>query len=195
MMSAIRIVGLVFLLVPMIAMAQANFVSLNESNGAAMYVMSGVTNYGAGSLAVDPSGGSANGQALVFTLPFNFTNQGDVVMQEPDLSGMNDVIRFWGNNQIIFYSDPADNDLADLSGLPTNSFAGVTVPEIWPSGWDNPNDKQWADYIPGASDPGYAGANFVQYEFISQIPEPSTLALVGLGLVGLAFKAYRRRSE
>jgi MYXO-CTERM domain-containing protein len=44
-----------------------------------------------------------------------------------------------------------------------------------------------------SGEPGYIGAGYGNYTFISDVPEPGVLALAGLG--GLALLAYRRHNK
>jgi hypothetical protein len=208
MKNALRTVMLVSLFVPMATMAQVdcNFVTLDEKgNGTYILDGPGLTINFTGSITTDPSGGARGGRALVYTLPFTFTQTGDYLLTESDAEDTNitsDVVRFWGNNQVIFYSSNSDvddpvsppDDLADVSGLPVNSLTPSVVmqhpqPGLWPPEWSDWEGIQHEQL----GDPGYAELNLV-YAFES-VPEPSTLALAGVGLAGVALMAYRRRSK
>jgi hypothetical protein len=197
---------LVSLFVQMATMAQldcmaTNFVTLDENGNGTFYLDGpGLTINFTGSIITDPSGGAWGGLALVYTLPFiNFTQTGDYLLTEAgDTNMISDVVRFWGNNQVIFYSefdvDEPFPDLADFSGLPANSLTPSVVlqppqPGLWPPSWEGVHGIEYGE----ANQPGYAGFPLI-YVFES-VPEPSTLALAGLGLAGLALKAYRRRSK
>jgi hypothetical protein len=210
MKNALRTVMLVSLFLPMATMAQTtdcNFVYLDENGNGSYYTEASKSyTYFTGSLTPDPSGGALGGLALVYTLPFDFTlwgvsQTGDYVLTEAeDTNIISDVVRFWGTNQVIFYSSNTDvddpenppSDLADVSGLPVNSLTpSVLCPHPSPESY--PFYPWEGVYGPAPGDPGYAELNLV-YVFES-IPEPSTLALAGLGLAGLALMAHRRRSK
>ena len=153
-----------------------------------------------GVMQPDPSGGLP-GLVLVYNLAFPVVT-GDVVLMEPgnpSTGGQNsDVIRFWDptggpQSQIIFYSDFSATDPADApadTGLPAQLIIAPTNPvyinEVGPEG------NNGAIYTPGGLQgtiPGMAG---LQYNIISDVPEPSTLALAVIGGGVLLFALKRR---
>jgi hypothetical protein len=152
-----------------------------------------------GGLMADPSG-SGLGLVLTYLLP-SVVAAGDVEISEPAASGggLSDVIRFTNANgalvgavadRMIYYSDTSPNDpgtdLADVPHPPNNLGAGaifpVAIPEIGPEGNNGFN------YGPTVS-PGLLNT----YIGISDTPEPSTMALAGLGALGMIGYAVRRR--
>lgn len=145
--------------------------------------------------APDPTNGIA-GNVLIYTLPF-FPTTGDVIMKEtsPDGQGavVSDVIRFYTGTDNLghlnFYSDnepPPDN--AFDSGLPAvNWTPNVTVVEQYIGNYE------WSDYTPAAGAPGFDTSGVQQsYKFISDVPEPATLALFGAAAMLLAARRTRR---
>ena len=117
MKSILKTALLISLLVPLTTHAQVQWsVALDEyGNGTAF---DGLNTLVLNSqLMPDPSGGIA-GNALVYTLPFNFPagSVGDYLLVEPPgYNEVSDIIRFWapagqGGNQVIFYSDLPDPD-------------------------------------------------------------------------------------
>jgi hypothetical protein len=146
----------------------------------------------------DPSGGVA-GPVLIYTLPFAVT-PGDVILYHyPGLPGPNsDIVRFWnptGINQseIIFYSDFSAADPADAPadvGLPTRlqPLTTVDIPEVGPEG------NNGVVYLATLGLPGSTTFASIQYNIISDVPEPGTGALLLSG-VGLLFGIRRFRRK
>jgi hypothetical protein len=153
-----------------------------------------------GFLQLDPGpGGLPN--ALTFTTPVGLV-AGDLVLQEPG-GGISDLIRWNANNAtLVFYSDIETSDLppfdsADI-GLPTAFYPNVfSVTETGlfgqPYSETGPNGYV---YVPAVGQPGYDPSNTPgnqpTYTIISDVPEPGTVALVGLSLVG-ALAVIRRK--
>jgi hypothetical protein len=146
-----------------------------------------------GVMQPDPSGGLTV-PVLVYTVPLPLVT-GDVVLTEPGqpIPGpFSDVVRFWnptGINltQIIFYSDASAADPADSpadSGLPQQLINPVFINEIGPEG------NNGALYTPPAGGPGSFPGALIQYNIISDVPEPNTVALtiVGAGLLLVTLK-------
>jgi hypothetical protein len=144
----------------------------------------------------DPTGGIA-ANVLIYTLPFAVT-PGDIgLIENTNTTSLNlsDVVRFFtpttGNNsEMIFYSDfeatdPTPRDLAD-SGLPQSPNAFL----IFETGPEGNNGAVWN---PAPGQPGsMPSGGTLQYNIISDVPEPGTLTLAGLG-GGLLLAALRRR--
>jgi len=187
MKSITRIIETIVLTVPLVASAQIYTVSVDE-NGHGLFNGTPFT----GQIMTDPSGTIGTGQALVYTLPFNFQVNGDYDLWEPPAyADYSDVVRFWGNNQLIFYSDIGEADLADTFGLPPGAMTPTV--SLLESGIDG--EYQAATHQATTIDPGFVPGHQVTYTFISEVPEPGTLALAGLSLSGLVLMAYRRRSK
>jgi hypothetical protein len=146
------------------------------------------------SVGPDPSGGVA-ANVLMYQLPILVT-PGDLVLAEAppiDITNASDVVRFYNvaganHSLAIFYSDnretPLDLDLAD-SGLPRTPN-GFPILEVGPEG---ANGALWAP-LPGQPGSLASGA-LIQYQIISDVPEPSTFVIFGFGAAGLLI--FRRR--
>ena len=154
-----------------------------------------------GAMQLDPSGGLTV-PVLVYNLPFPVVI-GDIVLMEPGqptTGPWSDVIRFWepvpnGPGQVIFYSDVSPSDPADAladTGLPSALIIAHPNPtfinEVGPEG------NNGAVYIPGGLQGTIPGAVGLQYNIISDVPEPSAVALtiVGAGLLVFALKTRRQ---
>ena len=150
-----------------------------------------------GVMQADPSGGLTV-PVLVYTIPLPLIT-GDVVLTEPGQpvpGPFSDVVRFWnptGINltQIIFYSDVSAADPADSpadTGLPQQLINPVFIPEIGPEG------NNGALYTPPAGGPGSFPGALIQYNIISDVPEPSTVALTIAG-AGLLLVTLKKRYQ
>lgn len=139
-----------------------------------------------GTFMADPSGGTAS--ALVYTTPFTFTVQGDYAIYTPGPEGgeLVGVVRFYGNNTMIFYDSDSgyDPSVADGSGMPGN----VTIPFQELEG-----GQVGATVVtPIAGMAGFDGGNR-QYTFLSvyPVPEPGSLALLACSVALLAIRRRR----
>jgi hypothetical protein len=176
------------LLCPVGLNAQGWMLTLDEY-GAGTYLTNGISTPLSGQLLSDPSGGIA-GNVLIYTLPFNFQQSGDYFMTntfEPmPLGQASDLIRFWGINQVIFYSDndgPSESAPAD-TGLPPSLLS----PNVGLSETGIEGNTQQASHQTFAGDPGFAGlvgGQGITYVFISDVPEPNSLIFTGCGLAVL----------
>ncbi|MGA2140181.1 MAG: PEP-CTERM sorting domain-containing protein [Verrucomicrobiia bacterium] len=145
-----------------------------------------------GFLQDDPGpGGLAN--ALTYTTPAGLV-AGDLYLDEPDTLTVSDLIRWNNNATLVFYSEIPEMgenpDIADI-GLAMTQYPPVAL--VWEEGSEGNNGYT---YIPSPGGPGYDPSNpdhQPTYIIISDIPEPGTVALVGLSLVGfLAVIRHRK---
>jgi hypothetical protein len=130
---------------------------------------------------------------------------GDVLFSgEPGLAFGGDIVRFNPTERcvdgtigcLVFYSDniPIADSLADTSGPPLDLYPNTTtVLEMGPEG------NNFAIYTPLPGQPGFVAgaAGPVTYTLISDVPEPSSLAIlvVGLAGAGLVRRQFRRRAS
>jgi len=170
----------------------------------------GVPLFPAGSLATDTGpGGLANALTYYFanaTPPhgaaIDYVLGGDLLITETAGGNLSELIHFRTGNplflapaSLVFYSDKLDgvDSLADI-GFPT-AFNDITATLVEPGvegGW------QTIYYLPVPGQPGYVddplntGHSYIAYNFISDVPEPTTGALVGTILL-MAFGSKLRR--
>jgi hypothetical protein len=149
------------------------------------------------SLSVDPVSGLTglfyDVGFLAASLGFSVT-PGDVVLSEPGVLPPSDLIRFTntgGQQGLFFFSlqdDLSPPDLADVPQLPL-FFEVVTFAETGPEG------QNGLFYVPAPQGPGDIpeAAGLVGYNFISDVPEPSTMALACFAAAGLVVTVLRRR--
>ena len=129
-------------------------------------------------MSPDPTGGIAGNVMTYNLLGPPSLQTGDVSLSDLD-GGDSDIIRFYqdtnGNSFLLFYSDIdlVPKDLAD-TGLPHSFFSPFKAVGDEVLGGNL--------YTPGAGDPGYVAGFDVTYRLISDVPEPSSLMLLGSGL-------------
>jgi hypothetical protein len=159
--------------------------------GRGIFVQPGATNsLPPAVIAVEPFSGIAT---LRYTLPFAGT-AGDVAILEtaPLTNNIGDLIRFDGQGHLYYFSDIESGDVVNSAdvGIPPilTQFPSVFIQEFGVEG------NNGASYFPVAggpgSDPAFGG---VQYSFISDVPEPSALALSTMGGIFLLLLRARRK--
>jgi hypothetical protein len=132
---------------------------------------------------------------LYYVLPGQVT-EGDVLVMEPQATApvISDVLRFFnspinGQYRVYVYSETEPGkvvsaDLAD-TGIPQELLSNQQSCDE--AGSEGSNG---AVYIPGNNDyPGwlydYPAGNGVTYNFTSDVPEPATICLLGIGALSL----------
>jgi hypothetical protein len=140
-----------------------------------------------------PFGTNQGPDTLYYSFPFNVA-EGQYNILEPGTSDISDVLRFVNVNQggldnsrVYVYSDIGDSDKADV-GLPGDwSTSIVTLQEV------GPEDNNGVTFTATSNTPGAPGfTGFANYQFISDVPEPSTLVLLGIGVIGFVAYGWRK---
>lgn len=136
--------------------------------------------------------------ALTYTTPAGLV-VGDLLLHEPG-GAESDLIRWNANGTLVFYSDlPEPGEIPELAdiGLPGQTYGGISVTEtgLFGAPYSETGTNGYV-YIPLAGQPGYDPnnpGNQPTYTFISDVPEPGTVALVGLSLVGMLAVIRRKK--
>ena len=135
---------------------------------------------------------------LYYVLPLNLfgpngMGTGDIGVEETSINDLSDVLRF-------IYAKPTGGEIteprvyvySEIDGVSPYDKADVGIPSLWyKSGTPAPdNDPGYRNEM------GYEGNNYAEYtapgaagdityHFISDVPEPATICLLGLGSLSL----------
>jgi len=162
-----------------------------DQNGNGIWVTDSGTYTFSGIFTGDPSSGTS--QALVYDTSqaflagspvagFTFNTTGDYRILDPNSGSLVGIVRFFGNNQIIFY----DNDAGpggELSGWPVNTVGSFNEP------YDQTGvNTLTVEAISGM--PGFQTGIDRTYTFLSAlpVPEPGIFALLACSAMLLALR-------
>jgi hypothetical protein len=151
-----------------------------DENGHGTYDYDGGVNYSL-SWGIDtpPIGHTT----LYYVLPFYPVNAGDLAVLEPVGTNeeISDLVRFvnvgegeQAQARIYVYSD-----LPEYGELPPYDLADTGIPQTNPSAYVNEVGGEGYNYAV------YEVPGFATYKLISDVPEPATLCLLGLGALSL----------
>ena len=187
-LSQLAVAGLLLACgIPASAQQAPPVVTLDENGNGTIQSPGGLPNPIKSGLTSDPFVPTGTANVLTYFLPFNAA-PGDVNLIEPSATGgqdRTDVLRFVGNNTVLFYSDIGANDpadsLADI-GLPTptTQLSTITIRE------DGLEGANGAFYLPTPGQPGFSqNPNGLPpgYQIISDSPVPEASTTLSLGLL------------
>jgi PEP-CTERM motif len=177
------------------AMLTANNITLT-TYGTASY------NSSTGNLALTAAQATTTSTLIDFANADGFKLAGSATVSFIDLSyntstqTLNGVLKLGTNNGLTIYST---GPIANASSFTAVADSADGVSDLLVSGFTL--DSAFADAISAFVDPStiplgtiIQSINFENYGFVAPVPEPSTYALMGLGLVGISLVARRRQA-
>ncbi len=166
-----------------------------DENGPAIFNGPNFVGYANGTNRVDPISGIVGWYYPLGGGISNALVPGDVLLLEPaagNTNSISDLLRFDGGG-MFFFSDLEPGELnpdkADVPQMPV-AINPLILGEIGPEG------NNGVLYIPGPGQPGYDLSGYfpgMQYNIISDVPEPTVALLLFCGAAVLAGRTIRRR--
>jgi len=140
-----------------------------------------------------PPEGIPGHATLFYALPVDEIVEGDVVIYEDAAQTIiSDLLRFdiAAPPCVFVYSELEKGDVSP-------ELADTGIPDLWRGGaggvvflTEQGTENGWNGvyYTPTENQPGYVPGQNVTYVFTSDVPEPATVALLGLGALSLIIK-------
>jgi hypothetical protein len=113
---------------------------------------------------------------------YSITQGGEVKINEPGTQTLGDCLIF-GNGYIYVYSDidSGDHDIADVGFdhmVGIGSDPVISIDEVGNEGLNG------VTYMPAPNQPGFIPGGVI-YNFASDVPEPATICMLGIGALSL----------